>query len=225
MAIYFISASSEYLTVPNEANYDFTTAISISLWMRTNGTWNTNTQPIIGKDTAGWALTRNGNGSRGLRWTTPGLSTTSLNWTGTADDSVWHHVLVTFGSGSKYIIFDGTSVASATGLTGSLNTNNTTLTIGSLIGVARYFNGWIHDVRIYNRQLNLEEGRTLFYNRGLDGLINGLVSRWTMDGGYPTQVISGATVLDIGPYQNHASPSGSPEWADSPYGDRARRAI
>jgi hypothetical protein len=224
MSIYFASASSEYLTVPNESNYDFTTAVSLSLWFRTNGLWNVNAQPIMGKSSSGWGLTRNGT-TRGLRWVTSGLSNTNLSYTGTVDDSAWHHVAVTWGGGVKYIILDGAIVATATGVTGSLTTNNVNLAIGMRIGTSRYFNGWLDDVRVYNMALNLEEERSIFYNRGSDSIFNGLVSRWKMAEGYPSQVIIGAAVLDSGPLQNHASPSGTPEWADSQYGNRTRRAI
>lgn len=87
----------------------------------------------------------------GSRW----ITTTTNVGTG------WHHIVMTINSsGVPTGYLDGTSVGSFAG-TGPIAPTSTTY-IGSGGTTARFFNGRIDDVRLYNRALTLTEVLALY---------------------------------------------------------------
>ena len=229
MAVLYTNASAQYLTVPNESDYDFTAAMSITGWFLHNGLWKATWENIVSKGDGTWRLGRYTSGTgRGIHWATSGTSGGgggSLNWDGTFDDDAWHFLGVTYlqGSpGSKYIFLDGAYVATDTALTGTVNTDAYQVYIAeNSQAVARYFDGLQHDLRIYNRQLSFAELTAIWRQRGGDTVRQGLVSRWVGNQGAPGVVVAG--VQDEGSFENDASPVASPTWDESLVGHRRRR--
>jgi hypothetical protein len=72
----------------------------------------------------------------------------------------WNHIVCTYGSGVKTIYVNGIQVAQATGITGTLNTNQGNQYIGkygSLSGTPYPFSGSIGVSKVYNRSLSAAE--------------------------------------------------------------------
>jgi hypothetical protein len=73
------------------------------------------------------------------------------------NDGQWHHVAVTYDGKRMALCLDGTEEASVK-TTGSLVVNNVPVTLGENDAVpGKPFDGWMRDVRLYNRGLSAEE--------------------------------------------------------------------
>ena len=84
--------------------------------------------------------------------------------------------------------------------------------------------GVAFDIRVYGRQLSLAEIRNIYYSRGNDNIVDGLVGRWRMDEKPDGTVASGTdTVIDISGNGNHGTPYNSPVYRSAPV--RLRRII
>ena len=60
------------------------------------------------------------------------------------------------------------------------------------VGRSDYFEGDLHDVRIYDRVLTPNEILTLYNSRGRDSIVHGLVHRWVFDEGADGSTFSGS---------------------------------
>ncbi|MBW1973925.1 MAG: hypothetical protein JRI44_13990, partial [Deltaproteobacteria bacterium] len=110
------------------------------------------------------------------------------------------------------IIEEGTlSDESRDAITGDLN-------IGRDNRDYRYWDGKIWDVRIYqNKALSVDEMRIIYYSRGNDNIVDGLVGRWLMDEKPDGTATSGAnSVIDISGNGNHGTPYNSPVYRSAP---------
>jgi hypothetical protein len=142
-------------------NIDFTSAISISFWMKTTDTGSLNS--IIVKDDTSvrsWSVVWRGTSS-GLRrlyffvWNTNGTLNTVQSTANILDDNNWHHILCTYNgttgaNGIKmYVdgVLNGQTTASSTGILSS----NRTVTIGKLSNVNDwYFSGSLDEIAMWN---------------------------------------------------------------------------
>jgi len=112
--------------------------------------------------------------------------------TNSLNDSQWHMVTMTFKSGSStglrmYIdaVEDPNSPVDASG-TGALKTVLTNMALGSASGGgAKFINGSIADVRIYNKALSASEITDLYAGKNI---IDGLISNWKLDFDYTDSV-------------------------------------
>jgi hypothetical protein len=88
------------------------------------------------------------------------------------------------------------------------------MTIGSEAGVSGHvFDGFMDDLRVYNRRLSQAELQTIHACRGTDNIVNGLVARWQMDEQANGVAASGSGVVrDVGPNGHHGTPSNSPTY-------------
>lgn len=91
-----------------------------------------------------------------------------------------HHIVSTWnttsGAGSCY----KDAVAGDTS-TDRNSVTNDVMMFGDRSGTSDPLNGEIYDVRIYDRVLTAAEVQTLYSAGGGDGIVYGLVYRWTMD--------------------------------------------
>jgi hypothetical protein len=124
-----------------------------------------------------------GSGTASSQWQTLGTTALQVN-------TLYHYALVWNGAatnkGSLYLncVLDGTNTAAD-----ALNIKSSTapFVIGGWIGSAgttltEDFPGQIEDVRIYNRALSSSEIQTIYGCRGTDGIVNGLVARYALQG-------------------------------------------
>lgn len=75
-------------------------------------------------------------------------------------NSVWTHVVLTWGTAGSVLYFNGVSKASNGSQPAAFN--QTGLTIGGSSGGAAYYNGQMDDIRIYNRPLAASEVMAMY---------------------------------------------------------------
>ena len=91
-----------------------------------------------------------------------------------------------------------------------------TLSIGVRTGTSDYYNGYLEDVRIYDRVLSANEMATIYGCKGLDGIVHGLLHRWLMNEGSMNVVASGAgAIKDLAIGQLNMTPNNSPVFSGS----------
>lgn len=163
------NGSSSAVTIANHTSL-FPTSLTVSLWINFTTVQqnkhiftlqNANDSPYLGfsifvEDSANgkkiWSATR----STSFGWV---ASTNNLN------DGNWHHVVVTFDSGTHTMWVDGTQNSQNTGKTLVWDTG-ANLMFGKFYNYAGgYYNGKLDEVGYWNRALTSDEIATL-YNSG-----------------------------------------------------------
>jgi hypothetical protein len=143
-----------------------------------------------------WSIEKVGNGSAGaISVIIPTIFVVRAD--GVINDAEWHHIVyVRNGSGATHVLYvDGVSVPLAVSSTNTFVDCNEEKSIGQRGGSSQYWQGGIDDVRLYNRALSAAEIANL-YNTGAarisaaqTSVTDGLVSRWTFDGGDVTDKV------------------------------------
>ncbi len=183
--------SSGYVAVPNESDYDLTSAISIAVWLKVDSfdaTW----QAIICKGDSAWRLSRNAN-TNTLHFALTGVNPLSLNGTVDVNDGEWHHVVCTYDGSTKRLYVDGQLDVSAN-VSGSISTNNYDVLIGAN-GQAggREWCGSLFDVRVYDYALTDKQVAELY----------GLVGHWKLDETSGTTAADSSGAGNDGVYTNN----------------------
>jgi hypothetical protein len=186
--------SNDYVQLPLNLH---NTAFSVEFWAK--GTLDSNNAYIIannsGSSQAGWHIGgANGGGTKYNFRINNGSSNYLLLDSGTVDDTVWHHVVVTWGNttnanGAKiYINGSLSSQGTSTSTTSFSFTNSDTKLMREPLGNA-YSDGSIGQVRMYDVALTQAQIRQNFnftkpnYPNGNDGTLVGLTSSdWNPDG-------------------------------------------
>ncbi len=156
-----LSFDDDYVSVPDDASLDVTN-ITISFWVKPSG----------GAQTDGAAFVCKGNGAGGEVWCMDvntsnfrfyfwkgGVAYTSVSTSTIGSD--WKHVAATYDGSSAVLYIDGTAEDTDAHGVGNLDTNNHIVSIGARqSGSGDYdleFDGYIDDVRVYNRALSSTE--------------------------------------------------------------------
>ncbi len=169
----------DYIEVRRESPFDITQRITIAAWIRV-AHFDRSYQAILTKGDDAWRIQRWSNTGR-IEFACTGLSHNSphgsLPGNVRVDDGLWHHVAGVYDGARVFLYVDGNLDVSAAA-TGSIGTNNYTVRIGGNAEISgRLWDGWIDDVRIYNRGLNAVEIKSITSG----GLVPGLVARWRLD--------------------------------------------
>jgi hypothetical protein len=156
------NGSTAYASVPDSNSLDLTTAGTVELWFKRNGTnsW----QSLIAKGNANSNPAHNYyiefNPSNSILY---GVGNGSLMADGAAlsvtDTASFHHIAMTWDGTNVRLYYDGTlqqTIAQTITPTG----NTSPLYSGQFGGNAYRFNGTIDDIRIYNRALSQSEIQT-----------------------------------------------------------------
>ena len=150
-----LDGSDACVDLGNNALFNWSGSFSAAFWVKVNrwhGAWDT-----ILKKTNAWALQRQNDQQVAAFVTWPNYLPTAAPLDADGD---WHHVAATYDGVSQKIYLDGTlSVAAANAGAIAVNTNH--LFIGAADGTARFFDGWLDDLRIYGRALTAAEIDTL----------------------------------------------------------------
>lgn len=141
-----------------------------------------------------------------------------LESSGALNDSQWYHTVLVYDGSDKFLYLDGV-LDNTEAQTGSLVTGG-----GEQVYIAaveaggvprREFDGFIDDVRIYDRALTPAEVLTIYTLLGRDRIFNGLIHRWRMVEGSPGVAASGVgTTKDSGSGQFNGEPINSPTWEE-----------
>lgn len=156
---------NDYVAIPNESQFDFTTTFTVSLWMKTPGftkAWAS----IISKGDSAWSITRyNTTGNADFNTFSPGAN--DLPGTINVANNQWRHLVAIYNGAVKQLYVDGVLNASVT-LNQPLSTNNFPVRIGhNSEFTSAYFNGVVDEVRIYSRALTAQEVADIFNDGGV----------------------------------------------------------
>jgi len=135
----------DFLELPTEADFDFTTAFTVEAWIRVedfDAAW----QAIVTKGDTAWRLHRNDSTS------TAGFGSNgpahNLDGALAVDDGNWHSLAIVYGDGVKRLYVDGVQDVEAT-VADTIATNSRPVQIGANDQHGgRNFNGRIDEVRI-----------------------------------------------------------------------------
>lgn len=130
----------------------------------------------------------------------------------------WYHLAGQFvPSTAVQIWLNGVlSNEKTTGVPATMHDPVNNLTLGGRPDNSGNLNGKLDDVRIYNRNLSASEMATIYAARGKDRIIDGLVSRWTLNEQSSGTTASGeGSVRDWHSNANHGTPGGTVQYIES----------
>jgi hypothetical protein len=146
----FFDGVSAYVEAPNESNYDFTSNISVSAWIKVPS-FTTTWAPIVTKSDQNFRLHRYNNTSGASFAVNKASTAYNAFGTGAIDDGAWHLVTGVYDGANVKVYLDGVVGSTAPALTGSIDNDNQTVRIGhNSTATGRFWNGNISDVRISN---------------------------------------------------------------------------
>ena len=150
------NGTSAWVTVPDAASLDFTTAFTIEAWLNPASitAWRTVVLKESGSRLAYGLYGVNGS-SRPSGW----IQTTRdyfVNSTTALAVNTWTHVAYSYDGATLRMFINGTQVATAAGPT-ALTASAGPLRIGGNAIWGEYFSGRIDEVRLYNRALSAAE--------------------------------------------------------------------
>jgi len=160
-AVTFASASSEDVTIPDNALFD-TASISVEAWFKSTDTDGI----IVGKSDGsyrGYTLQINTSKIRWLHVTAASATVFDLFETGASNDGAWHHVVGTWdgttGTGKVKLYVDGVLNGTATAGAGTNLNNAHVVGIAGVPSVGNYLDGTIDEVAIYTHVLSANRVR------------------------------------------------------------------
>ena len=141
---------------------------------------------------------------------------TTLNGATSLSALTWFFVAMTYDGVDQKVYLDAGEDATQ-GLTGNLPTSGLNTRIASVNtgSPRREWDGLLDDVRIYDRTLSPAELLTMYTERGVDGIVNGLLHRWRMDElapGVAATIVD--SIIDLGSEQFNGDPVASPDYEE-----------
>ena len=150
-----------YINIGRDSDFDITDQITVSAWIKVNQ-FDREWQAVIAKGDSAWRIQRNQN-EDSLEFACSGLKIPSgVPWGNllgkrSVNDGQWHHIAGIYDGKKMYLIIDG-DVDASQPASGRINKNNAPVYIGNNAERnARFWNGMIDDVRVYNYALTKEE--------------------------------------------------------------------
>ncbi|MFN4256240.1 MAG: LamG domain-containing protein [Saprospiraceae bacterium] len=140
--------TNDYVTIPNESNFDFTNTMTVEVWTKLNPS-STSFLTLISKGDDSWRLHCFPNQNK-IQFGTSGLSNTGLSSTTSVSEGNWHHIAAVFTGTQKLIYIDGNLDAS-TSVTGTIGNSAYQVAFGENLQLTgRYYNGSLDEVRIWS---------------------------------------------------------------------------
>jgi hypothetical protein len=201
-AYLFNGDDNNYINIPDSNSLDFSTAISVCFWKKSQGNLSKVEQYVSKANTTG-----NNRGYFAQREATTSLYSFSIsNNTGTTSlgtnsntsigntnwvflCSAWSNSL---DSGKMFLFINGTETPSYTSVVNSVDTihnSSSPLFIGRYATTGRFTNGTIDEVTLWNRRLSASEVSTM-YNDYLSGIVPTDVAPATNDTTSPVVVLN-----------------------------------
>ena len=146
----------DYVNCGSDPKFNITESITLACWIKVNE-FDKSWQGIVTRGDNSWRIARNVNKSW-LEFALNYLSIPYIPGTVKVDDGQWHHVIGMYDHNvAMYLYIDGV-VDTFSPTSGNINISEHDVCIGcNFGGTLREWNGWIDDVRIYNRTLTDEE--------------------------------------------------------------------
>ena len=140
--------------------FDWTEGFSAAFWMKV-ATWQGGWDTVLKKESV-FSFERDQSSDNLAFYHWPNFRSTTVN---VPAESGWHHIAATFDGLEQNIYMDGELVSTVAN-TGGMNINTDPVFIGSN-GAARFFNGFVDDVQIYDVALCADEIADLADNLGV----------------------------------------------------------
>jgi hypothetical protein len=157
------NGTDRIVTIPDSANLDLTSALTISIWINPVATQVAYTTPI-GKDGAYW-LEGSGVGTdRQYTWFLNNGTAEVVAGFITLTAAAWNHVVLTYDGTTATTYLNG-AVGATNTVGGSVVTNTNTVVLGNRSGFTRFFSGSMDEVGVWNQVLSSTEISNL-YNAG-----------------------------------------------------------
>jgi hypothetical protein len=170
------------VSIPNNAAFGITNAITIESWIKTTGSPTTE-QYVVTKNDDSYYIGLNVAGANGkVSFYLNGVSSSWLYSNSTTlNDNNWHHIGCTYNGSTMSIYVDGV-LDNSTALTGTITTGISNMYLGSRNN-NQFFQGSMDEFRIWNRSLCAAE-----IQHNMSGEIasnaNGLVAYYKFNQGY-----------------------------------------
>ncbi len=149
----------DYIDCGKDPKFNITAQITFAYWIKVrqfDRQWNT----VIAKGDDSWRSSR----ASTNMYMEAGVSGTSGNYlycVTTVNDEKWHHIAAVYDGANFVIYVDGKREVSEPS-TGNITVSTYNVYIGDNSGATgRFWNGWIDDVRIYNRAFSEAEVKSL----------------------------------------------------------------
>lgn len=139
---------NDLLILPDEGDYDFTTMLSVSAWIRVSS-FTKNWQAIVVKGNESWRLHRHDNtNSHGLGTTNVNNQNDSFGAGTNVNDGSWHHIAGVYDGQTKRLFVDGELVETKSFIA-VIQSSSYPVCIGeNNQETGRHFHGSIDEVRI-----------------------------------------------------------------------------
>ena len=156
---YDFAGNGNYVELPNESAFDFTTQFTVSLWMKSADAGNAWAQ-LIGKGDSAWGIERQLS-TNNLSFTTFAPSADNLVGSTNVFDGQWHHIAAVYDGSKKSLYVDG-AVDAQEAYAATLSTNNINVRLGfNTEYTTGQYDGLLDDIRVYDRPLSQTEVQRL----------------------------------------------------------------
>ncbi len=187
--------SDDFIAIVSENLYDLTGPMSVAAWFKVD-VFDDNEQAIVTKGNNAWRLQRAGN-TNAVEFYCNNLSTNRVVSSVDVNDGKWHHAVGIYTGSQLQIYIDG-ALSNSVNSSGSITANNRAVRIGrSDQGAARNFDGSIHDVRIYSRDLSATDVAKLY----------GFIGHWKLN------QTTGAMATDSSLAASSGAVNGTANWS------------
>jgi hypothetical protein len=140
-------------------------------------------------------------------------------WSAFMNDGKFHNAIITYDGADGNLYVDGAIFATGARVftLDMFNSGNNNILIGNYYSVLSapyyFFDGQLADARVYNRVLSQNEISTIFYSRGGDKIVTGLVLRVPCIG---SDGVAVSSTPDISKYKSTISEVGTPAYLAAP---------
>ncbi len=202
--LFFESSSSMYLS--SVSSFTPPANCSVSFWLFHSNDGGT---PRIVSHSDNWEIWINASNqiSNDMNWGTSLVSSATIN------TNTRYYIVCTRASDNTLQIYvNGQFDNSSSGGTGS--PGSATFYVGVKQTLLQYFDGYIEDLRIYNRVLSANEIATIYGCKGTDSITYGLIHKWPMQEKAIDVVASGTgSIIDLGPSRLDLTPNNNPTYS------------
>jgi hypothetical protein len=168
---YAFDGINDYISVDDGSPFNFTHDLSLSLWVKPQST-QVIYAALLNKSHAhisnngvvkGWNIQQAGDQTNFFGFAYQSNNTAYGTGSFLLEPNVWNHIFVSRENGTLKFYKNGTLLSTYNGSDSSIDTNGSLpLIIGSVNNWSRFFNGFIDDIRFYNRALFEDEIQTLY---------------------------------------------------------------
>ncbi len=143
---------NDQVLLPASTAYDFTTAMSMSLWTQVNAFTADQWDCFICKADGAWRVHRGSTTSHADFGTTQASGNDNLDTTSNVTGGAWHHIAVEYDGTNKSIYFDGALEASEAAMT--IQVTSDPVDFGENTGSAdmRFLTGLMDEIRISSKK-------------------------------------------------------------------------